>query len=85
MFYYHKGEPEQYLAAKELMKNSWRFYKKFNIWLRRNSTPTFDGPDFETGKYISMNSELQYRERGGIKVYHNALLRTLWYLSSYGF
>jgi len=56
MFYYHKGEPEQYLVAKELMKNSWRFYKKFNIWLRRNSTPTFDGPDFETGKYISMNS-----------------------------
>lgn len=61
MFYYHKGEPEQYLAAKELMKNEWRFYKKFNIWLQRNSTPTFDGPDFETGKYISMNSDFQYK------------------------
>ena len=56
MFYFHKGETEQYLAAKELMKNSWRFYKKFSIWLRRNANPTFDGPDYETGKYLSMNS-----------------------------
>ena len=35
MFYFHKGEPEQYLVAKQLMKNSWRFHKKYNIWLRR--------------------------------------------------
>lgn len=43
------------------MKIQWRFYKKFNIWLKRNSTPSFDGPEFETGKYISMNSEMQYK------------------------
>ena len=46
MFYFHKGEPEQYLAAKQLMKHSWRFYKKFNIWLRRNSAPSVDNQDY---------------------------------------
>lgn len=59
------------------MKREWRFYKKFNIWLRRNSTPSFDGPEFETGRYVSMNSELMYKDRDKIKVYHYALLRTL--------
>lgn len=80
MFYFHKGETEQYLAAKELMKNSWRFYKKFSIWLRRNANPTFDGADYETGKYLSMNSDLVIKERSGIKVYHNSLLKTLWFV-----
>lgn len=36
MFYYHKGETEQLLAAKELMNQSWGFYKKNNLWLKRN-------------------------------------------------
>jgi len=30
------------LAAKELMANSWRYYKKFNIWLKRVSQATVD-------------------------------------------
>lgn len=42
MFYFHKGEIEQYLAAKELMANSWRYYDKFSIWLKRNSQATID-------------------------------------------
>ncbi len=42
MFYFHKGEIEQYLAAKELMSNSWRYYDKFSIWLKRNSQATID-------------------------------------------
>ncbi len=75
MFYYHKGEPEQYLAARELMRRSWRFYKRFNIWLKRINEATLDGnKEFEVGNYYCIGSELILREQTGIKVFHKHLL-----------
>ena len=56
------------------MQKGWRFYKKFNIWLKRSTNPTFDNNEYETGKYLSVNSELIIKERVNIKVYRNSLL-----------
>jgi len=57
------------------MQKGWRFYKKFNIWLKRSTNPTFDNNEYETGKYLSVNSELIIKERVNIKVYRNSLLK----------
>jgi CCR4-NOT transcriptional regulation complex NOT5 subunit len=57
MFYIHKGETEQFLAAKELMKRSWRYYTKFHMWIKRGTHPNFDTTDeFETGNYFTIGT-----------------------------
>jgi len=42
MFYIHKGEAEQFLAARELMRKSWRYYTRFHMWIKRSNPPNFD-------------------------------------------
>ena len=79
MFYFHKGEIEQYLAAKELMANSWRYYNKFSIWLKRNSQANIDpNNEYETGNYYCYGAELSMKERRQIKVYHRYLVQEIW-------
>nr|GEZ96882.1 CCR4-Not complex, subunit 3/ 5 [Tanacetum cinerariifolium] len=38
---------EQYLAAKELKKPSWRYHKKYNTWFQRHEEPNFAIDDYE--------------------------------------
>ena len=79
MFYFHKGEIEQFLAAKELMANSWRYYNKFSIWLKRNSQANIDpNNEYETGNYYCYGAELSMKERRQIKVYHRYLVQEIW-------
>jgi CCR4-NOT transcriptional regulation complex NOT5 subunit len=42
MFYMHKNETEQYLAAKEIMRRGWRYYTRFHMWIKRCGHPNFD-------------------------------------------
>nr|GFB45763.1 CCR4-Not transcription complex subunit 3 isoform X1 [Tanacetum cinerariifolium]GFB47159.1 CCR4-Not transcription complex subunit 3 isoform X1 [Tanacetum cinerariifolium] len=38
---------QQYLAAKELKKPSWRYHKKYNTWFQRHEEPKFAIDDYE--------------------------------------
>ncbi|KAK1429247.1 hypothetical protein QVD17_11453 [Tagetes erecta] len=51
-FYYQQNTYQQYLAAKELKKQSWRYHKKFNTWFQRHEEPKFATEDFEQGTYV---------------------------------
>lgn len=51
-FYYQQNTYQQYLAAKELKKQSWRFHKKFNTWFQRHQEPKVTTDDFEMGTYV---------------------------------
>lgn len=39
IFYYTPGTYQQYLAARELKKQAWRFHKKFLTWFQRHEEP----------------------------------------------
>ncbi|XP_074561463.1 uncharacterized protein LOC141817727 isoform X1 [Curcuma longa] len=51
-FYYQQNTPQQYLAARELKRQSWRFHKKFNTWFQRHEEPKVTNDNFERGNYV---------------------------------
>ncbi|KAH9621284.1 hypothetical protein KSS87_014278 [Heliosperma pusillum] len=51
-FYYQPNTYQQYLAAKELKKQSWRYHRKFNTWFQRHEEPKITTDDFEKGTYV---------------------------------
>uniref|UniRef100_A0A7S0XJW1 CCR4-NOT transcription complex subunit 3 n=1 Tax=Erythrolobus madagascarensis TaxID=708628 RepID=A0A7S0XJW1_9RHOD len=52
IFYYQPGKYHQYLAAKELKKQSWRFHKKYCTWFQRHDEPRIATEEFEQGTYV---------------------------------
>ncbi|GAB4843711.1 hypothetical protein Ancab_013676 [Ancistrocladus abbreviatus] len=64
-FYYQQNTYQQYLAAKELKKQSWRFHRRFNTWFQRHEEPKFATDEFEKGTYVYFdfhvsNDDLQH-------------------------
>ncbi|XP_024382467.1 uncharacterized protein [Physcomitrium patens] len=51
-FYYQQGTYQQYLAARELKKQSWRYHKKYNTWFQRHEEPKITTDEYETGTYV---------------------------------
>lgn len=47
-----QGTYQQYLAARELKKQSWRYHKKYNTWFQRHEEPKITTDEFETGTYV---------------------------------
>eukprot|EP00124_Ichthyophonus_hoferi_P005565 Ihof_evm1s842 gene=Ihof_evmTU1s842 len=47
IFYYNPGTYQQYLAARELKRQSWRFHKKYLTWFQRHEEPKIIMEDFE--------------------------------------
>ena len=50
-FYYRQGSYQQYLAAKALKGNSWRFHKQYQTWFQRHEEPKTITEDYEQGTY----------------------------------
>ncbi|KAI9311840.1 Not1 N-terminal domain, CCR4-Not complex component-domain-containing protein [Dichotomocladium elegans] len=63
VFYYQQGTYQQYLAAKELKKHSWRFHKKYLTWFQRHEEPTFISDEYEQGTYIYFDYEGAWCQR----------------------
>ena len=47
IFYYMEGTKAQYLAAKALIKHSWRFHTKYMMWFQRYEEPKVINDEFE--------------------------------------
>lgn len=47
IFYYLEGTKAQYLAAKALKKQSWRFHTKYMMWFQRHEEPKTITDEFE--------------------------------------
>lgn len=50
-FYYRQNTYQQYLAAKALKGQSWRFHKQYQTWFQRHEEPKHITEDFEEGTY----------------------------------
>ncbi|XP_059462361.1 uncharacterized protein LOC132191387 isoform X3 [Corylus avellana] len=64
-FYYQQNTYQQYLAAKELKKQSWRYHKKYNTWFQRHEEPKVATDEYEQGTYVYFdfhiaNDDLQH-------------------------
>nr|CAD7260082.1 unnamed protein product [Timema shepardi] len=47
IFYYMEGTKAQYLAAKALKKQSWRFHTKYMMWFQRHEEPKVINEEYE--------------------------------------
>ena len=47
IFYYMEGTKAQYLAAKALKKQSWRFHTKYMMWFQRHEEPKMINDEYE--------------------------------------
>ena len=54
IFYYMEGTKAQYLAAKALKKQSWRFHTKYMMWFQRHEEPKIINDEFEQVRTISI-------------------------------
>jgi len=57
IFYYMEGTKAQYLAAKALKKQSWRFHTKYMMWFQRHEEPKMINDEYEQGTYIYFDYE----------------------------
>ena len=51
VFYYKQGTYQQFLAAKALKDQSWRFHKQYQTWFQRHEEPKSITEEFEQGTY----------------------------------
>ncbi|KAM0287258.1 hypothetical protein ACHAQH_000572 [Verticillium albo-atrum] len=63
VFYYKQGTPQQYLAAKALKDQSWRFHKQYQTWFQRHEEPKSITEEFEQGTYRFFDYESTWMNR----------------------
>lgn len=51
VFYYQQGTYQQFLAARALKDQSWRFHKQYQTWFQRHEEPKTITEDYEQGTY----------------------------------
>jgi CCR4-NOT transcription complex subunit 3 len=63
VFYFQQGSYQQYLAARQLKRNSWRFHKKYLTWFQRHEEPRTITDEYEQGTYIYFDYEAAWCRR----------------------
>jgi CCR4-NOT transcription complex subunit 3 len=63
IFYYSQGTYQQYLAARELKKQSWRYHKKYMTWFQRHEEPKVTTEEYEQGTYVYFDYESGWCQR----------------------
>ncbi|KAF2748326.1 Not3-domain-containing protein [Sporormia fimetaria CBS 119925] len=62
-FYYRQGTYQQYLAARALKSQSWRFHKQYQTWFQRHEEPKAITEDYEQGTYRFFDYESTWMNR----------------------
>jgi len=57
IFYFQTGTLQQYLAARALKKQGWRFHKKYLTWFQRHEEPEQTNLNCERGTYVYFDYE----------------------------
>ncbi|KAL1978317.1 hypothetical protein VTN31DRAFT_1176 [Thermomyces dupontii] len=63
IFYYRQGTYQQYLAAKALKNQSWRFHKQYQTWFQRHEEPKTISDEYEQGTYRFFDYESTWMNR----------------------
>ena len=61
VFYYMQGSYQQYLAARELKRQSWRYHRKYATWFLRHEEPKIITEEYEQGAYVFFDNRF-FRE-----------------------
>jgi len=61
VFYFQTGTLQQYLAARALKKQGWRFHKKYLTWFQRHEEPFETNLNCERGTYVYFDYETGLR------------------------
>jgi CCR4-NOT transcription complex subunit 3 len=62
-FYHRIGTFQQYLAARELKRQSWRFHKKYQTWFQRFEEPSEVNDAYEQGTYVYFDYEKTWSQK----------------------
>jgi len=66
-FYQQPGTLQQYLAARSLKQQAWRYHKVHKAWFQRHEEPKAggkSGDDWEQGTYVYFDRDLHDGEAG---------------------
>lgn len=63
IFYFQQGTYQQYLAASQLKKQSWRYHTKYLTWFQRHKDPQVTTDEFEQGTYVYFDYEHSWCQR----------------------
>ncbi|KAH6842576.1 Not1 N-terminal domain, CCR4-Not complex component-domain-containing protein [Chaetomium sp. MPI-CAGE-AT-0009] len=63
VFYYKQDTRQQYLAARALKDQSWRFHKQYQTWFQRHEEPKSITEEFEQGTYRFFDYESTWMNR----------------------
>ena len=63
IFYYQQGTYQQYLAARELKKQTWAYHKKYLTWFKRHEEPKVTCEEYEQGIYVYFDYETGWCQR----------------------
>ncbi|KAL4951438.1 Not1 N-terminal domain, CCR4-Not complex component-domain-containing protein [Aspergillus filifer] len=63
LFYYRQGSYQQFLSAKALKNQSWRFHKQYQTWFQRHEEPKTITEEFEQGTYRFFDYESTWMNR----------------------
>ncbi|KAL0488544.1 hypothetical protein AKO1_015782 [Acrasis kona] len=63
IFYFKQGTYQQYLAAKELKRQAWRYHRKYMTWFQRHDKPRHTTNEFEHGTYRYFDYETGWCQR----------------------
>ncbi|KAJ6434066.1 hypothetical protein OIU84_017719 [Salix udensis] len=64
-FYYQQNTYQQYLAAKELKKHSWRYHRKYNTWFQRHEEPKVTTDEYEQGTCVYFDFHVGNEDKQG--------------------
>ena len=63
IFYYRPGIYQQYLAARELKRQSWRFHKQYFTWFQRYEEPNTITDEYEQGNYVYFDYDSEWAQQ----------------------
>lgn len=86
IFYYRQNTYQQYMAAKSLKSQSWRFHKQYQTWFQRHEEPKTITEEYEQGTYRFFDYESTWYDidLSGEAVYSSIRKRANCYLRSLG-
>lgn len=76
IFYYRQNTYQQYMAAKSLKSQSWRFHKQYQTWFQRHEEPKTITEEYEQGTYRFFDYESTWYDQNS-RIAHGYPIYTL--------
>lgn len=68
IFYYQQSSYQQYLAARELKRQNWRYHTRHMMWFQRAEEPKIVTDTYEQGLYNFFDQSWMMRQRKDFRI-----------------